>query len=160
MYILFSLVLYANMVLELPFGSSHFIITSVHWFKVSGLGKILGQCLQTVHDLYSILSMVINSLQASHLLLWSCWNAAMTVSLHILTGFFLALGQLWIVLVQMVWASKLTEFPLWLSSSSPLFFYTTSAILRILSTFSLHTWSGKVWTKEMSSYSACSGFAD
>lgn len=79
---------------------------------MSGLGYILGQSLHMAHGLHSICKMVVNRLQASHLLLWSCGNAAMTVNLHIVSGSFFALGQHRIVLLQMVWLIQLAAFTL------------------------------------------------
>lgn len=113
---------------------------------MSGLGHVLGQSLRTAHGLHSICNMVVNRLQASHLLLWSCGTAAMTVNLHVVSGSFFALGQHWIVLLQMVWPIQLTAFTLWPFTGPPLFLCMISISLRILSTFSLHTRSRKMWT--------------
>lgn len=105
------------------------------------------QRLHTAHGLDSIPSMVVNRLQASHLLLWSCGNAAMTVNLHIISGSSFALGPHWLVLLLVLLQPiKLPAFALWPFSLSPLFFSRISGVLRTLSTFTLHTWSRKMWT--------------
>lgn len=113
---------------------------------MSGLGYILGLSLHTAHGLHSICNMVVNRPQASHLLLWSCGNAAMTVNLLAVSGSFFALGQHWRLLLQMVWPIQLTAFTLWPFTGPPLFLCMITVSLRILSTFSLHTWSRKMWT--------------
>lgn len=113
---------------------------------MSGLGYILGQSLHTAHGLHSICNMVVNRPQASHLLLWLCGNAAVTVNLLVVSGSFFALGQHWRMLLQMVWPIQLTAFTLWPFTGPPLFLCMITVSLGILSTFSLHTWSRKMWT--------------